>query len=172
MTTEVSLTDTAPSNQGRGDATGLLISGICLLHCLVAPAIAVLIPALSLGLFPGSHLLLHWVLLALAIPVSLWTFQQGLKVHRLRRPLQLGLAGLGLMVAGVLSESWIIQHAHASSEHLHGADSPLLWLTSLGVLLVTAAHLYNWRATVRLRSQTGSASCGPGCRHSHRHLGE
>jgi len=49
-------------------------SGLCLLHCLALPLIIAALPSLG-GAVAGSGT--HWVLLAFALPVSLWVLTRG-----------------------------------------------------------------------------------------------
>jgi hypothetical protein len=120
--------------QQRGDSAGLVLSGVCLVHCLAAPALVALIPALTFGMSHQVDRLVHWGLLLLALPISLWTLRQGLKSHGQLRWLLVGLLGLSLMLAGVL---------------VHTANHQEIWLTVAGVLILAVAHVMNWAATLR-----------------------
>jgi len=106
------------------DWMAVAMSGLCLVHCLALPLLLVSLPALGV-LANGDKT--HWVLLALALPVSLWALGRG-RAGPL--PLLIGATGLGLMTLAV-----------AMFEG-RAADR---WLTVAGVLLVAVAHVVRWR---------------------------
>jgi hypothetical protein len=85
----------------------------------------------------GLDSAVHWVLLLIAAPISVWTLRQGLKTHRQRRWLAIGVCGLVLMLAGVL---------------LHTAAHSEMWLTVAGVLVLAFAHTMNWSRALRPRN--------------------
>jgi hypothetical protein len=110
----------------RLDRIGVLLSGLCAVHCLLG---LLLVTALGLG---GELLLapaIHEVGLALAIVVGIFTLGLGMLRHGDRGPLALGLCGIGLMAAALATG--------------HGPDEALL--TIAGVALLAAAHIRNLR---------------------------
>jgi hypothetical protein len=113
-----------------------MLSGVCLAHCLAAPALVALIPAFTLGLNHELDRALHASLLGLALPISLWSLRHGIRTHGQYRWLGVGAAGLSLMLAGVL---------------LHTPSHSEMWLTVAGVVVLALAHLMNWRSTTRMR---------------------
>ena len=116
----------------RFDRVGILLSGLCALHCL---ATLVLVAALGLG---GSILLdpaVHRVGLALAILVGGIGLSLGVARHGRREPLMLGVAGLSLMTLALLT-------GHSPAEAA---------LTIAGVALVAWAH---WRNVRHLDERT------------------
>jgi hypothetical protein len=122
------------------DASAIGLSGLCLVHCLAFPVVVALLPTLG-ALTRGEGV--HWVFLALAVPVSIVAV--ALAFRRGRTPLWLvgaALAGLGLLFLGVL------QVFGSASE------TPL---TTAGALMLATAHIVNWRVHMR--------------GHAHRHLG-
>ena len=109
------------------DRFAILISGVCLLHCLSIPL------ALLLGPTMGTWLLdtetdVHWILLAIAVPVSIWALSRGYRKSRNRLTLAMGYLGLTLKFAG--------------AAHIAGAHTEVL-LTSVGVIFVMVAHIRN-----------------------------
>ena len=110
----------------RFDRVGILLSGMCALHCLVT---LVLVAALGLS---GGFLLdpaMHRVGLALAILVGGIGLGVGIVRHGKREPLLLGIAGLSLMTLALLT-------GHSAAEAA---------LTIAGVALVAWAHWRNVR---------------------------
>lgn len=111
----------------RLDGAGILLSGLCVLHCLIG---AVLVGILGLG---GGALLspaIHRVGLALALAVGLVSLGFGVMRHGRVGPLVLGGTGLALMAAAILV----------------GHGLPEAVLTVLGVSLVAFAHIRNLHA--------------------------
>ncbi|MBP6363154.1 MAG: MerC domain-containing protein [Novosphingobium sp.] len=112
--------------RNRLDRVGVLLSGLCALHC-----IAGLLLVAGLGL-SGEVLFapaIHRIGLALAIVVGAITLVFGVIRHGDPRPLQVGAAGLGLMIVALVL-------GHSSAE---------AFLTIGGVTLLAWAHLRNLR---------------------------
>jgi hypothetical protein len=110
----------------RLDRLGVLLSGLCLVHCLAG---LFLVGMLGIG---GGLLLspeIHRYGLMLAVLVGASTIGIGAVRHGRRVPLALGAAGLLLMAAAVM-----VGHGNAE-----------VALTVCGVLLVAAAHIANIR---------------------------
>ena len=114
--------------RGRLDRLGVVISGLCMVHCVAG---LFLIGVLGLG---GGALLnpaIHRFGLVAAFVVGVMTIGAGALRHGHRLPLALGAAGLLLMAAAIASD--------------HGAGEALL--TICGVVLVASAHIVNIRRT-------------------------
>jgi hypothetical protein len=114
------------SIRDRLDRVGVLLSGLCALHCLAG---LMLVAGLGFG---GEVLLapaIHRVGLALAIVFGAITLVIGVVRHRDPRPLQLGGAGIALMSIALMVG--------------HGAAEALF--TIAGVALLGWAHIRNLR---------------------------
>jgi len=112
--------------RGRFDRLGVLISGLCMVHCVAG---LFLIGVLGLG---GGVLLnpaIHRFGLVAAFLVGMVTIGAGALRHGHRLPLALGTTGLALMAAAIVSD--------------HGAGEAML--TICGVVLVASAHIVNLR---------------------------
>lgn len=117
---------TRPSARGRLDRFGVILSGLCMVHCLAG---LFLIGVLGIG---GGILLdpaIHRIGLGLAVLVGFSTIGIGAVRHGRRLPLALGAAGLSLMASALVVE--------------HGRGEALL--TIAGVALVATAHILNLR---------------------------
>lgn len=113
-----------------GVAAGL--SSLCLLHCLLLPFLVATFPALLVGAgLDHGPWWVHWVMLGVAAPVSLWALVRGMRVHRDPAYWRIALVGFGLMAAGALV------HGHGAVEQA---------LTVVGGIVVAFAHWHNWRA--------------------------
>ena len=112
--------------RGRFDRLGVLISGLCMVHCVAG---LFLIGVLGLG---GGVLLnpaIHRFGLVAAFFVGLFTIGASALRHGHRLPLALGTTGLALMAAAIVSD-------HGTAEAM---------LTICGVMLVASAHIVNLR---------------------------
>lgn len=112
----------------RLDRAGILLSGLCAVHCLAS---ILLVSALGLG---GQLLLapaIHRVGLGLAVAVGAVTLGIGISRHGQLWPLLIGTSGLLFMTAGLLVP--------------HGEMEAIL--TIAGVSMVAVAHIMNLRAS-------------------------
>jgi MerC mercury resistance protein len=112
--------------RNRLDRFGVLLSGLCALHCLAS---LLLVAGLGIG---GELLLdpaIHRVGLVLAILVGTVTLSIGVLKHGDPRPMQFGGVGLGLMMGALF-------FGHSSAE---------VGLTIAGVAMLGWAHLSNLR---------------------------
>lgn len=112
------------SIRDRLDRAGVLLSGLCAVHCLLS-----IFAVSTLGL-SSQFLLSPWIHragLGLAIGVGIVTIGFGAVRHQRMDNLQIGMAGLGLMAGGLFVD--------------HGPAEALL--TVCGVSLVALAHLRN-----------------------------
>lgn len=110
----------------RFDRIGMILSGLCLVHCVAGLAI---VAGLGLG---GTFLLdpvIHRVGLLLAVLVAGAAIGLGALRHRRKAPLLVATAGL-LFMAGALVVD-------------HGFEEAVL--TVIGVSLVAIGHLLNLR---------------------------
>ena len=114
--------------RGRFDRLGVVISGLCLVHCVAG---LFLIGVLGLG---GGVLLnpaIHRFGLLAAFVVGVMTIGSAAISNGPRLPLALGATGLALMAAAIANN-------HGTAEAL---------LTICGVVLVASAHIMNIRRT-------------------------
>lgn len=120
------MSDALPSFRARLDRFGVILSGLCLIHCVAG---VFLVSVLGIGggvlLDPDWH---RWGL-ALALVIGALTIGLGALRHGRFLPLMVGSTGLALM-GGALAVG-------------HGDEEVVL--TVVGVVLVAVAHLINIR---------------------------
>lgn len=117
-----------PRHQRLFDSLAIGASAVCLVHCLLVPALIVLLPALGAWLaFPESF---HVLALAFAVPASAFALVGGYRRHRRLRPVGLALVGLALLALGAFA---------APSETAETA------LTVPGAIALAIGHAFNWR---------------------------
>lgn len=114
------------------DKIGVGLSGLCLVHCLVLPFVILFVPTLAASFVSSEWT--HLVLVTIALPISLIAFWRGTRCHKGVRPFLLGLAGLALMISGVV---------------LAVEDMTEVALTVTGATLLALGHLSNHRLSAR-----------------------
>jgi hypothetical protein len=118
--------DAVLSIRNRLDGLGMMLSGLCAVHCLLG---LVLVTVLGLG---GGILLrpeIHQIGLALAVVIGVLTLGLSALRHGRTGPLLIGACGIALMAAAVIT-------GHGPAEAA---------LTIGGVALVALAHIWNLR---------------------------
>ena len=120
------MTEALKHMRDRFDRLGILLSGLCAVHCL-----ATLLLVAGLGLSGGILLdpALHRIGLALAIVVGAVALGLGVVRHGKRGPLTIGAVGLALMTIALITGHSPVEAA----------------LTIAGVALVALAHWRNAR---------------------------
>src|SRR5882757_3461763 len=129
---------------GRLDSLGVLLSGICIVHCVALPLLLVALPFLG-GSILGGHGFHEWLLLAV-LPVSLVALGFGYRRHHDSHVLWLGGVGLALLAFATyghplfgLSEGW---------ERV---------ISIVGGVIHAAGHILNFRRTRALHDHSAHA---------------
>lgn len=115
----------APSTR-LTDATGVTLSGLCLIHCLAVPLLAALLPALAP--LTGARWL-HWLFVGLALPIAGLMIRQTLPMPATRSIAIQGVFGICLLLAALVVPAL---EAHEGI------------LTLFGGLILAGAHLRRW----------------------------
>jgi len=118
----------------QADAWAIGLSGLCLVHCLALPLVALAAPA-ALGL-EQFHSEFHLAFLSVAAVLTIsafWPGQvHGVDVRRSKRAMALAGIGLTVMLSALIGPL----HDHETA------------LTTIGVLILAFAHVLNWRVRV------------------------
>ncbi len=131
---KISHKDDRSLNSASLDGTAAVMSSLCLVHCLLLPLALALSPMLAAGVadeLMHGPVWVHWLLIALAAPVSVYALWRGAQLHRNRYPWMLALLGFVLMAAGALA---------------HGLGAIEAVLTVVGGVIVAFAHWRNWKS--------------------------
>ena len=119
--------------RGPGDRTAILLSGLCLVHCLVLPLTVSLLPWLAV-LVDRETAVHRWLLVAI-VPISALTLMRGCARHGRWTVMGLGLVALGVLV---------------TATQLDGATEWIeTGLTVVGTAILSSAHLMNLGALRR-----------------------
>ena len=109
-------------------AAGLSIA--CALHCLLVPSFLIVTSgALALSI---DNELIHWALLFLAIPISVYALVTGVSNHNAYPVFFVGLLGLGVLTATALSEAYL-------------SETSVIIFTLTGSAFVVYAHIKNFQ---------------------------
>jgi len=122
--------------QMRSDKLAASLSMVCVLHCFFAPSLIIF--SYSFLSFSMESELIHYLLLATAVPISLFALFLGFKNHQTYYFLYIGILGLTLMASAIiLGENSI-------------GESGERFLTTIGSIIVAFAHFQNHRACKNL----------------------
>lgn len=121
----------APRKSEWLDGAAVLLSALCLLHCLALPLIVAGLPLLAQS--SDSHL--HAQVLVIVIPLSVVALGLGFRHHRKPWILWAGFAGLAILMIG------------ATVAHSQFGPRVDTVVTVLGSIVLATAHFYNSRGT-------------------------
>lgn len=117
---------------GLWDRIAVLISGLCLVHCISTMVfVALLSSAAGVLLDP----IVHEVGIGIAIALGMFTLGRGVMDHGFIMPAAIGGLGLGMMMGAITLGH---QGDHGGAELLY---------TMLGVAVLALGHDLNYRAT-------------------------
>ena len=109
------------------DAAAVLLSGLCLLHCLALPLVVAGLPLLAQ--YSESHL--HLQILLIVVPLSVVALALGYRRHRNANIIWAGAAGLLILFVG------------ATVVHNNLGETADRIVTITGSLVLAAAHYFN-----------------------------
>ena len=127
-----------PNKTNWLDSTAVVLSALCLVHCLALPLIVIGVPFLAQ--FAEGHL--HLQMLVVVLPLSSLALGIGVRRHRNQRILFAGIAGMLLLVIGATV-------AHTQLGLI--ADRAF---TICGSLTLATAHYFN---SIRARAACDSS---------------
>ncbi len=117
--------------QEYSDKTAISLSALCLAHCLLVPSFLVFLSGyVSLSY---NNELIHYVLLFIAIPVSLYALITGVRNHKSYAYLYAGLVGITALILAVTLGAQIWGETGEKA------------LTTIGAILVAISHFRNYR---------------------------
>ncbi|MEW6993559.1 MerC domain-containing protein [Colwelliaceae bacterium MEBiC 14330] len=114
------------------DKFAIFTSSLCIAHCLLFPVLAIIVPGfLALGLNSENF---HFWMIITTIPVSLYALTIGFKKHARRPIILIGLLGLCCLLLAFFLGGSILGEIGEKA------------LTTIGALLVSYAHIKNFKA--------------------------
>jgi hypothetical protein len=127
-----------PMWDGRSlaDRIGIVLSGACLVHCLVLP---IVLPLLTMTADAAENPVVHLVLALLILPTTLWAARHGYTHHRNAVIVALLAAGGLIITIGLLAGVELGVMLHLSGEAVERV------LTVIGSVLLVSGHWRNWQ---------------------------
>ena len=114
------------------DRFSIGFSSLCLLHCLAVPVLVSVVPVFATFALADERF--HLALVALVVPTSVIALCLGCRLHKSRRILICGFAGVFVLVVTAI----------LGGQHLGEIGETVL--TVLGASVVALAHWFNFRA--------------------------
>jgi hypothetical protein len=121
-----------PNNRGRKymDTAAVVLSGVCMMHCLAVPIALTILPIVNVTLLDESTF--HLIMMVVILPISVIALTIGCRQHKDKLTLTLGSVGLL-----ILTLTAIFGH------DLLGLTGERI-VTSIGGLILAAAHIQNY----------------------------
>ena len=128
------------NTQISSDKVAASLSILCVLHCLFMPAFLIV----STGIFAFSmdNEIIHYAILFIAIPVSLYALNKGYKNHKTKNLFFIGITGILILVVAIMLPDSAYQEQFEKI------------LTVLGSILVVYAHYKNYKACKEIECET------------------
>ena len=117
--------------QEYSDKTAISLSALCLVHCLLVPSFLVFLSG-YVSLSYNTELI-HYAILFIAIPVSIYALITGVRNHKSFSFLYLGLIGIISLILAITLGAQIWGEVGEKV------------LTTVGALLVAISHFKNYR---------------------------
>ena len=114
------------------DRFSIGFSTLCLLHCLAVPVLVSVVPVFATFALADERF--HLALVALVVPTSVIALCLGCRLHKSRRILICGFAGVFVLVVAAI----------LGGQHLGEIGETVL--TVLGASVVALAHWFNFLA--------------------------
>jgi hypothetical protein len=120
------------------DQSGIIVSIICLIHCLALPVVSIILPALNIAFFNFEQF--HQLIFLLVASFGVLAFAVGFRVHKNFKLLLFSVFSIAVIGIATILEHYIDEKiAHA--------------LNAFGSLLVIAAHLLNLKLQRQMKCQ-------------------
>ncbi len=113
------------------DKFAISISALCVVHCLVFPALAVLLPSFTAFGFESEAF--HLWMVVTVIPTSIYALTLGCKKH----------ANISIFIIGFIGLSFLLAALIFGERQLSELGEKLL--TLIGALIIATAHFKNYK---------------------------
>ena len=123
-------------NKFKIDGLAISLSFLCAVHCLFMPSFIILAPSLLSISFDNEFI--HYLILALAIPISIFALSAGYKAHKSLSMIFIGFLGLLILLFAVLFGNNLFGEIGEKG------------LTLFGSVIVASAHYRNLKVCKEL----------------------
>ena len=124
------------SNKFKIDGLAISLSLLCAIHCLFVPSFIILAPSFLSISFNNEFI--HYLILVLAIPISIYALSIGYRAHKNLSMVFIGFMGLSILLFAVLF-----------GNNLFG-ETGEKGLTLIGSVIVASAHFRNLKVCKEL----------------------
>ncbi|MEC9276580.1 MerC domain-containing protein [Alteromonas macleodii] len=136
-----------PKVQFISDRLAMLLSSLCVIHCLLTPILLISIPALA-GVSILNDETFHQILLFFVLPIGVFALSLGYLHHKNKWVVFAGVFGLTLLSSPLLVE-WVGLGHEVLGEYGE------VTITVIASFIIVGAHLINYR----LRSTVQEPIC-------------
>ncbi|CAI3969099.1 MAG: MerC domain-containing protein [Pseudomonadota bacterium] len=126
-----------PKVQFISDKLAMLLSSLCVIHCLLTPILLISIPALA-GVSILNDETFHQILLFFVLPIGVFALSLGYLHHKNKWVVFAGVFGLTLLSSPLLVE-WIGLGHEVLGEYGE------VTITVIASFIIVGAHLINYR---------------------------
>ena len=120
------------------DQSGIIVSVICLLHCIALPIVSIVLPFLNIAIFNFEQF--HQVIFLLVAIFGILAFAIGYRIHRNFKVLMFSVFAIAIIGVATVLEHFIPENI----AHL---------INGLGSVLVIIAHLVNLKLQREMKCQ-------------------
>ncbi|MBT3134440.1 MerC domain-containing protein [Alteromonas sp. ALT199] len=136
-----------PKVQFISDRLAMILSSLCVIHCLLTPILLISIPALASVSILNDETF-HQILLFFVLPIGAFALSVGYLHHRSKWVVLAGAFGLTLLSSPLLVE-WL-----GLGHEVLGENGEVI-ITVIASSIIVSAHIVNYR----LRKYTRKSTC-------------
>jgi len=126
-----------PKVQFISDKLAILLSSLCVIHCLLTPLLIIALPSLA-SVSILSDETFHQILLFFVLPIGATALALGYRHHSSKQVAAAGAAGLALLSSPLIVE-WVGLGHEVLGEHGE------VIITVLASFIIVGAHVANYR---------------------------
>ena len=124
------------TNKYRVDGIAISLSFLCALHCLFVPSFIILAPSFLSISFNNEFI--HYLILVLAVPISVFALSIGYKNHKNPSIFVIGFLGLSILLFALFYGNALFGEPGEKG------------MTLLGSIIVVSAHFRNLKVCKKL----------------------
>ena len=132
------------TNKYRVDGIAISLSFLCALHCLFVPSFVILAPSFLSLAFDNEFI--HYLILVLAVPISIFALSIGYKTHKNLSMFLIGFLGLSILLFALFYGNSVFGETGEKG------------LTLLGSIIVASAHFRNLKVCKKLDCECHDSS--------------
>ena len=131
-------------NKFKIDGLAISLSFLCAVHCLFVPSFIILAPSFLSISFDNEFI--HYLILVLAIPISIFALSAGYKAHKNLSMIFIGFLGLSILLFALFYGNALFGETGEKG------------ITLLGSIIVVSAHFRNLKVCKKLDCECHDSS--------------